>query len=210
MGCLRRRRVRERRKRAGQPVCQPCLSRCAGAIRVGRTQDRLASPAPGHRGCVRRAACRGAALRQIPQPGRICVRPRLGGGLRARRRALLSEAPGRRALHAGAGAAPAGAAGAACDGSARGLDLRADLSGREFRPVVPARDVRDPRGERSAGTGRVPDPPRRAISLGQPRLRRVRRFPRRAQFAQAQGDPQGARRRRRLWPRPSVPAKGRS
>ena len=54
----------------------------------------------------RHPAGRRPALRERPQPGRIRLRPWLGAGLRARRRPLLSQAPGRGALHAGAGPAP--------------------------------------------------------------------------------------------------------
>ena len=56
----------------------------------------------------RHAARRGALLCEVAQPGRICLRPRLGRRLRARRRKLLSEAAGVGAVHAGDRPSPAG------------------------------------------------------------------------------------------------------
>ena len=57
----------------------------------------------------RRRAGRRALLSEIAFARRIRVRPRLGRGLRARRRQLLPEAPGVGAVHAGDRPAPAGA-----------------------------------------------------------------------------------------------------
>ena len=54
---------------------------------------------------------RRARLSEDSQPGRICVRPRLGRGLGARGRRILSQAAGRRAVHAGARSAVARASG---------------------------------------------------------------------------------------------------
>ena len=54
-------------------------------------------------------ARRRALLSEIAFARRIRVRPRLGRGLRARRRRLLSQAPGVGAVHAGDRPAPAGA-----------------------------------------------------------------------------------------------------
>ena len=67
---------------------------------------------------------RRALLRQIALAGRIRLRPRLGRRLRARRRRLLSEAPGRGAVHAGDGPPAAGAARAS---SRRVRDALAEL-----------------------------------------------------------------------------------
>ena len=73
----------------------------------------------------RHPAGRRPALREGPQPGRIRLRPWLGAGLRARRRPLLSQAPGRRALHAGAGPAPVRAARSVDDGVRDAADRHA-------------------------------------------------------------------------------------
>ncbi len=55
------------------------------------------------------AACAPCYVK-LNSTGRIRVRSRLGVGLRARGRSLLSETTDRRAIHAGAGAAAVGAA----------------------------------------------------------------------------------------------------
>ena len=130
---------------------------------------------------------RRARLSQDPQPGRICVRPRLGRGLGARGRRILSQAAGRRAVHAGARSAAARQPAAAA--------ARRDRSGhRPERHVVGAHHLHR-RGRRGrVRAARLADPPRHPISLVQPRLFELRRFPRRADQPQAQGDPQGARR----------------
>ena len=62
-----------------------------------------------------------AGLSEVAQHGRIRLRPRLGAGLRAGRRPLLSEAAGRRAVHAGDRPAAARRARRA-GGRARGAD----------------------------------------------------------------------------------------
>ena len=60
------------------------------------------------------------------------------------------------------------------------------------RPVVGAHHLCR-RGEaRPNASARLADPPRNPISLAQSRLFELRRFPRRADQPQAQGDPQGA------------------
>ena len=97
------------------------------------------------------------------------------------------------------------AAAAAC--RARGGDAAERL-------FVGAHHIRRRGGRCRMRAARLADPPRRPISLVQPRLWRVRRLPRRADQPQAEGDPQGARggaRRARVphparsgnWPRPS-------
>ena len=66
--------------------------------------------APHRRGRRRRNPGRRALLCEIAFARRICLRPRLGRGLRARRRQLLSQAAGLGAVHAGDRAPPARAA----------------------------------------------------------------------------------------------------
>ena len=87
-------------------------------------------------------ARRGALLREIAQPGRICLRPWLGGRLRARRRPLLSQAAGFGAVHAGDRPAPAGQPRRrrrAVQGSAR---RRAEGGDRAARRFLGACDLR--------------------------------------------------------------------
>ena len=62
---------------------------------------RLAAAAPAGRRRRRRRARRRALLSEVAFARRIRVRPRLGRGLRARRRRLLPQAAGRGAVHAG-------------------------------------------------------------------------------------------------------------
>ena len=106
---------------------------------------------------------RRARLSQDPQPGRICVRPRLGRRVGARGRAILSEAAGRGAVHAGAGPAAARRPAAAAARRHRSGD------GAE-RPVVRAHHLHRRAGRRRSRAARLADPARRPISLVQPRL----------------------------------------
>ena len=189
-------RCRARRRRLGRAgrrrsVPQPRLplgARGFGQRRAGHRLDAGADPDRGRRVASRR---RRARLSQEPQPGRICVRPRLGRGVGARRRAILSQAPGRGAVHAGAGTAAARTPAAAA--------ARRDRSGdRAERPVFGAHHLhrRGRRGRMRAA--RLADPPRHPISLVQPRLCELRRFPRRAQSAaSARRSARNARRRAR-------------
>ena len=62
---------------------------------------------------LRRLVAGGAGISEVSQPGRICVRPRLGRRVGGSGRSLVSEASGRCAVHAGPGAAAAGYASAA-------------------------------------------------------------------------------------------------
>ena len=110
--CARRRRS----------VRQPCLPLRARGFGQRRTGDRLDPRADPGRGRRRHLARRCTGLSEDPQPGRICVRPRLGRGVGARRRAILSQAAGRGAVHAGAGTAPARRAAAAASRRDRSRD----------------------------------------------------------------------------------------
>ena len=137
-----------------------------------------------------------AGLSEDAQHGRICLRPFLGAGLRARGRALLSEASGRRAVHARHRPAPAGAP--ATRPRARAEALIAALRG--LRKAVGAssihvtfaNDRRRARRSTRAGFARAH---RRAVPFPQRGLRRFRRVPRRARLAQAQDHQARAARR---------------
>ena len=158
---------------------------------------RLAAAASRRRGRERRGARRRALLSQVAFARRIRVRPRLGRGLRARRRRLLSQAAGLGAVHAGdrpppaRGARPpqprgrgrAGAGAGRARAAARGLLGARHLHARAR--VAPPRRARLPAAHRPA------------VPLGECRLRDVRRFPRRARGAQAQGAQARAARRAR-------------
>ena len=87
------RRWRNRTRSAAVPAGRP--STCWPERRTARSRRR-------------------ALLRQEPFARRIRVRSRLGRGLRARRRQLLPEASGRRAVHAGDRPPAPGAARSAC------------------------------------------------------------------------------------------------
>ena len=90
--------------------CRTHFSVGAGNLEIGRGSYRLAVAASAGPGCRRHAPRRRALLSQEPLARRIRVRPRLGGGLRPRRRQLLSEAAGRGTVHAGDRPPAAGAA----------------------------------------------------------------------------------------------------
>ena len=89
VGCLRRR---------GQSVRQPRLPERDGGQRLGQCPHRLAAAARGAARRGRAGGRGGADVRQVAQLRRIRVRPRLGARARACRRRLLSEAAGRGAV----------------------------------------------------------------------------------------------------------------
>ena len=130
---------RARRRRSVRQPCVPLRARGFGQRRAGHRLDARADPDRGRRSHLRR---RRARLSQDPQPGRICVRPWLGRGVGAGRRAILSQAPDRGAVHAGAGAAAARAppAAAACRRSRRSrcrTTCRRRTSPSSTRPAPP-------------------------------------------------------------------------
>ena len=89
------------RRPAGDPFTTHRFLRGAGESRArsaAAPAGRRATSSPGTDGAVDRGD---AALRQEPQPGRVHLRPQLGARLGARRRRLLPEAAGGRALHPG-------------------------------------------------------------------------------------------------------------
>ena len=138
---------------------------------------------------------RRALLSEIAFARRIRVRPRLGRGLRARRRRVLSEAAGFGAVHAGDRPPAAGAAGATCRADPRRTDRRPDRARaagtrprRSTSPSCPSAECRLP------GRQRLSAPHRPAVPLGEPRLRDLRRVPRGALGAQAQDHPPRAAR----------------
>ena len=104
-------------------------------------RDRLAAAADRDRRRRRAAGGGDARLCEEPQPGRICVRSWLGRRLGAGRRRLLSQAPDRGAVHAGAGPAAAGARA----GARAGADRRGRAGGRPPRPVLGPRHLHRPR-----------------------------------------------------------------
>ena len=126
-------------------------------------------------------------LSQEPQPGRICVRPRLGRRVGARRRALLSQAAGRGAVHAGARAAAARRQPAAAARRARSGDAcRTSLSSAHITFIDEAGAAECERRGWLIRDGIQ----YHWLNRG---YRQLRRFPRRAVQPQAQGDPQGTR-----------------
>ena len=106
----------------GEPfVSHAFLSALEDSGSVG-PRHRLDSRAHPRRGRGRASRGGGARLSEDPQPGRICVRPRLGRGVAARRRRILPKAAGRGAVHARAGTAAARQPSSAAAGRHRGGD----------------------------------------------------------------------------------------
>ena len=175
-----------------QSIRQAWLPFRARGFGQRRPRDRLAGHAAGGARRKGRAARRAAGLCQGAQPGRICVRSRLGRRVGAGRGRLLSQAADQRAVHPRHGSAhpwrhrprPGAARRRPASGRAARLVERAC----DFHRTGAASPVR---GCRLAFAQRYPVP------LAQPRLCRFRRVPRRPRQPQAQGDPQGTRPRRR-------------
>ena len=146
----------------------------------------------------RRAARRGALLPQGAFAGRVRLRPRLGRRLRARRRPLLSEAPGRRALHAGDRPAPARRRRRPSrQPRARRCSRACARCGRRPTPrpsTSPSAEGGVARRSASAGFLQRTDQQFHWFNDGYATLRRL---PRGAGLAQAQGDPARAPRRAR-------------
>ena len=148
--------------RAVQPVHVACFPQFARGVGLGRRPHR-----DGRRRTCSSRIHRGVSspplrLSQEPQHGRVRVRPCLGRRLRARRRALLSEAAGRRALHAGDRAAAARRRGRP-RGRARGADRGPARAAQADPGLVAPCDLSDRRGRAASRARRVPDPPRRAV-----------------------------------------------
>ena len=120
---------------------------------------------------------------------------------------LLPEAADRRAVHAGAGAAPAGAAGARRRGEGGAAGGRRDGPGRAQPAVGAARHLPERRRMEPARGPQLPQAHRPAVPLEQCGLRHLRRFPGLARLAQAQGRAQGARGGTRP---PVLPSNGRA
>ncbi len=176
VGCLRRRR---------QPLRQPRLPGGAGGQRQRGAGTRLAAPArrPARRG--RHAAGLRALLCQVAFPGRIRLRPWLGRCAGTRGRPVLPEIAGLRAVLPGARAAAAGPSGRR--GAARRAGPGADPGLPGGRRVIrPCHLLHGGRMDR-ARRGRLAAAPRHAVPLDQSGLSLLRRFPRRAGVAQAQG-----------------------
>ena len=172
------------------PSCRSSRNRAAPSARTGwQPMPIVVDGADGRTGGDRAGLC------QEPQPGRICLRPWLGRRLGARRRAAIIPSsrspcrsrpvPGPRLLLRDPDA------GARADRRARGGD-------RSARAVLGARDLHRARAGAAVRGGRLADPRRARNSTGATDgYAQLRRFPRRARQPQAQGDPQGARRRGR-------------
>ena len=192
-----------------QPVPQLPLPEGAGGFQVGRAAHRLATAIPAGRSRRRHPAGRRPTLREGPQPGRVRLRPWLGAGLRARGRPLLSQAPGRRALHAGTGAAPVRPARAVRRRGARRHDRHAGQDRRrQPHQLGPCHLLHRGRLE-ALRRARLAAAARPAVSLAQRRLPHLRRFPgaplprasarrsaRNAKRCDARGWSSGAQRRR--------------
>ena len=192
--------------RVASNTCAPCTPR-----RSAVAEHRLGAALPAARG-RRRARRRLPALSQGPLVRRVRVRLGLGRRLPAPRPRLLPQAARRGAVHAGAGAAPAGDdARAAPAAAARHRGDRARGRPLLGAPAVPRRR-RPGRGER----GRLVDARARCSSTG--RNREPEPYADFADFLaslqrdEAQEDPAGAaprrRRRRQLHALPAASAIG--
>ena len=122
------------RKTLSQPLHLTCLSLCAGRVRLGHEADRLgrgSCPGGGQRGRIARLR---AGLSEEPFAGRICVRPRLGRCLCARRRASItpssrSPCPSRPRPAGGCSCAPAHGRTKRATRSSTGLKALRDQAG---------------------------------------------------------------------------------
>src|SRR5438552_2189646 len=160
-------------------------------------RDRLAAaPADPLGG---RAPGRGLpALREGAQPGRVRLRPELGGRRGPRGHCLLSEAAGRGPLHAGHGRALPERAG--CGAGRADRDPRRGARGdvRREPSLLGTRQLLPPRRGGGARSARLARPRRLAVPLDEPGLRVLRGLPREpAQQAPQPGAPRAPRARRR-------------
>ena len=207
LGCLRRLGGDPRRRATRPTTLSSRTPSCRRSRNSGCASEphRLGPAAPCRR-ATGRGSRRHAALPEVPQPGRIHLRPRLGRRLRAGRRQLLSEAAGRRAVHAG-DRAPRLLVAA---GRRRRRGARRPAGrGADARPsaTAPRRSTSTSRteervggmGEQGLAAARGP-----AIPLGEPRLRDLRRLPGRALLGPAQDHPARAARRAGRWHRSSA------
>ena len=128
----------------------------AGSIFFGRRADRLAAAPPAGRSVRWHSARCRALLREEPFPRRICLRPRLGRGLRARRRRLLPQAPGRGAVHPGDRPPPARSPWTAGASRPRRSGGRPRRDHHRQRPVLGARDLPHRAGMARARRARLP------------------------------------------------------
>ena len=182
----RRSALGQARRRSDPFLSHAFLSALENSGSVG-PRHRLVAGADHHRGRRRRLGRSRAGLSQEPQPGRICVRSRLGRRLRARRRAILSQAPDRGAVHSGSrGRGCSAISRSNCSPRPRRSPLQNGLSSAHITFL-------DEAGAAECERARLADPRRHPVSLAQSRLWRFRRLPRRADQPQAQGHPQGAR-----------------
>ena len=140
-----------------------------------------------------------AVLPQIPLPGRVCVRLRLGVGVRERRRDVLSETPMQRSVHTCDRPAPAGQGRRRQNRERNAARLCRGPAHQEARCLIPAHDVPH-RGRMGAlgGTGTA-QAHRSAIPLVQSGLWLVRRLSRRAGVTKAQGGQARTPGRLRQW-----------
>ena len=175
------------------PVRQPRLPVVAGGFGKRRPWHRLDAGADPDRGRCVPPDRRRARLSQEPQPGRICVRPWLGRSMGARRRRILSQAAGRRAVHPGAGPEAAR--------HPRAASARRDRNrGGAERDFVGAHHLPRRSGRGGVRAAQMADPPRRPISLVQSRLFELRRLPRRtSEASSARRSARSARRPATGW-----------
>ena len=188
----------------GNPFVSHAFLLRAGGERQRHRPLRLAAAARGAARRKRAPRRLRALLREEPQPGRIRLRLWLGRRLRARRRRLLPEAPGLRALQPGPRPAPAAArrgSGVPATALADGLAQACGQFGLSSVHVTFCEEAEwEALGE--AGWLQRLGTQFHWQNAGYAELRRL---PRRPRLAQAQGDPARAARRRGRRLRPSAP-----
>ena len=182
------------RRRTVQSVHNARLSPCARNLRLGRRPHGLDAGACGRRGRARAHGRRRALLSQKPQPGRICVRPCVGGRLLSAPAGAIirnSRSPPRSRRSPGGGS-----------WSRRTRRRRARRADRVFariaqadQGVIDSRNIPDGGGRRTAREGGFSHPHRRAVPFFVRGLCMFRGFPRGARVPQAQGDQTRAARR---------------
>src|SRR5262249_54404022 len=123
---------------------------------------------------LRRRGRRRSLLRQVPFPGRIRLRPWLGGRLRARRRQLLSQAPGRSPVHTGERPPPAGTSRPAIGYDPRGFGGRPRRSVPPLAGLLGSRDIPDRAGMGATRLAWLSQAHASPVPLGERGLRYVR------------------------------------
>ena len=176
---------------ARQSICLPCLPQSARRCRRCLRSHGMGAAASGSRRGRHRHRSH-ALLPEVPQPRRVHLRLRLGRRLRAGRRPILSQAPGRGAFHACARPPPS------CpDRRWRGrtrahADRRCNRACTASRSVITAHHVCIGRRVDQAWPTGASATHGSAVPLAECGLRQLRGFSRDPRLAQAQGGAQGA------------------